>query len=205
MDSNDRRRLRILSTLFKEVEKIGHFVKTDRDNPQQTYLEIDEQRLDFKLSERHRQREVPLTPEEMRWYTSRTTRTDLEPTGELAFEITTWISEPIQKRWRDGKRNTLEEQLADVIAGLIKAAAVEKEWKQQRREEERRRAELEAQRAKQERLRRIDAARWRHLNELREAAQRASLIREFIDRLEQRVQSQSGSQMPAAELQDWFR
>jgi len=203
IDSTDRRRLRILSTLFKEVEKIGHFVKTDRENPRQAYFEIDEQRLDFKLSERHKQVEVPLTPEERRWDT-RTTRTDLEATGVLAFEITTWISEPIQKRWRDGKRHTLEEQLADVIAGLIKAAAVEKEWKRQRKEEALRRAELEAQRAEQERLRRIDAARWRHLNELQEAAQRASLIREFIDRLEQRMHSENGRQMPAAELQDWF-
>ena len=33
MDSTDRRRLRILSTLFKEVEKIGHLVKTDRESP----------------------------------------------------------------------------------------------------------------------------------------------------------------------------
>jgi hypothetical protein len=85
------------------------------------------------------------------------------------------------------KLHKLEEQLADVIAGLIKASAVEKEWKRQRDEEERRRAELKAQRAEQERLRRIDGTRWRHLNELREAAQRASLVREFIDRLEHAV------------------
>jgi hypothetical protein len=54
-------------------------------------------------------------------------------------------------------------------------------------------------------LRRIDAARWRHLNELREAEQRACLIREFIDRLERRVQNENRCQIPAAELQDWFR
>jgi hypothetical protein len=50
MDSTDRHRLRILSTLFGEVEIIGHFVKTDRENRSQAYFEIDEQRLDFKLS-----------------------------------------------------------------------------------------------------------------------------------------------------------
>ena len=179
MDSTDRRRLRILSTLFKQVEKIGHFVKMDRDNPRKAYpfFEIDQLRLDFKLSEQHKQVRIPLTPEERRWYTDKTTRTDLEPTGEFAFEITTWIREPIRKRWRDRKRHRLEEQLADVIAGLIKAAAVRKEWERQRDEEERRRVELLARHAEQERLQRIDAARWQHLNELREAAQRASLIR----------------------------
>jgi len=207
MDSTGRRRLRILSTLFKEIEKIGHFVKVERDNPRDDhpFFEIDQQRLDFKLSEQHKQVKIPLTPEERRWYTDRTTRTELEPTAELAFEITTWISEPIRKRWRDGRRHRLEDQLVDVIAGLIRASAVRKEWERRREEEERLRAELLAQRAEQERLRRIDAARWRHLNELREAAQRASLIREFIDRLEQRVQSENEGEMPATELQDWFR
>jgi hypothetical protein len=151
MDSADRRRLRILSTLFKEVERLGHFVKMDRNNPYKAhaYFEIDGQRLDFKLTEHHRQVKIPLTPEERRWYSDRTTKTELEPTGELEFEITTWISEPIRKRWRDGKRHKLEEQLAEVIAGLIKASAVEKDWKRQRDEEERRRRDLEAQRAEQ--------------------------------------------------------
>jgi hypothetical protein len=182
-------------------------VKIDRDNPYKAhaYFEIDRQRLDFKLIEHHRQVKIPLTPEERRWYTDRSTKTELEPTGELEFEITTWISKPFQKRWRDGKRHKLEQQLADVIAGLIKASAAQKEWKRQRDEEERRRAELEAQHAEQERLRRIDVARWRHLTELREAAQRASLIREFIDRLEQRVRSENEGRLSATELQDWFR
>jgi hypothetical protein len=189
------------------MEKIGHFVKVDRDNPRNDYpfFEIDQQRLDFKLSEQHKQVKIPLTLEERRWYADRTTRTELEPTAELAFEITTWISEPIRKRWRDGKRQKLEEQLADVIAGLIRASAVKKEWERRWHEEERRRAELHAQRADQERLRRIDLARWRHLNELREAAQRASSIREFIDRLEQRVQNENEAEMPATELKEWFR
>jgi hypothetical protein len=206
MDSADRRRLRILSTLFKEVERLGHFVKMDRDNPYKAhaYFEIDGQRLDFKMTEHQRQVKIPLTPEERRWHTDRTTKTELEPTGELEFEITTWISKPFQKRWRDGERHKLEQQLADVIVGLIKASAAEKEWKRQRDEEERRRAELEAQHAEQERLRRIDVARWRHLNELREAAQRASLIREFIDRLEQRVRGENEGRMSATELQNWF-
>ncbi len=44
------------------------------------------------------------------WNPAIATRTDLEATGELCFEITTHISEPIRKRWRDRKRKKLEEQ-----------------------------------------------------------------------------------------------
>jgi hypothetical protein len=60
----------------------------------------------------------------------------------------------------------LEEQLGDLIAGLIKAAAIRKQWERIRAEEERQRQELERERIEQERLRRIDAARWRHISEL---------------------------------------
>jgi hypothetical protein len=204
MDSTERRRLRILSTIFKEVEKLGHGVKETPEG--QVYLEFESQKIEFKLSQRYQQVQVPLTEEEKRWSwrENATTRTDLQPTGELCFEITTWISEPIRKRWRDGKRHTLEEQLGDLIAGLIYAAAIRKEWERQRAEEEARRLERERIRAEQERLRRIDAARWRHLTELAACARQANMVREFLDGLEQRARSAAGDQQLSADLQSWF-
>jgi hypothetical protein len=80
--------------------------------------------------------QIQLSDEERRrsWNPAIATRTDLQATGELCFEIATWISEPIRKRWRDGKRKKLEEQLGDLIAGLIKAAAIRKKWERIRAE-----------------------------------------------------------------------
>lgn len=138
------------------------------------------------------------------WNPAIATRTDLEPTGDLCFEITTWISEPIRKRWRDGKRKRLEEQLGDLIAGLIKAAAIRKEWERVRAEEERQREELERRRMEQERLRRIDAARWRHICELAMASRQASIVRTFLDELEEHFKKTLGEHELAAEIRDWF-
>jgi hypothetical protein len=165
LDATERRKLRILSAIFGEIEKLGHAVKDTRG---EIYLEIGGQRLDCKVSEHYRQVQIQLSDEERRrsWNPAIATRTDLEATGELCFEITTWISEPIRKRWRDGKRKKLEEQLGELVAGLIKAAAIEKELERVRAEKERQRQELERLRMEQERLRRIDAARWRHICEL---------------------------------------
>jgi hypothetical protein len=148
-----------------------------------------------------------LSDEERRrsWNPAIATRTDLEPTGELCFEITTWISEPIRKRWRDGKRKNLEEQLGDLIAGLIKAATIVKEWERVRAEEERQRQELARQRMEQERLRRIDAARWRHVSELAMASRQASIVRGFLDELEERAKKNLGEHELPAETRDWFR
>jgi hypothetical protein len=144
LDATERRKLRILSAIFSETEKLGHAVKETHGA---VYFEIGGQRLDYKVSEHYRQVQIQLSDEERRrsWNPAIATRTDLEPTGELCFEITTWISEPIRKRWRDGKRKKLEEQLGELVAGLIKAAAIEKELEGIRAEKERQRQELERQ------------------------------------------------------------
>jgi len=147
-----------------------------------------------------------LSDEERRrsWNPAIATRTDLKPTGELCFEITTWISEPIRKRWRDGKRKKLEEQLGELVAGLIKAAAIEKELERVRAEKERQRQELERQRIEQERLRRIDAARWRHISELAMASRQASIVRGFLDELEEREKKTLGGHELPPGTRDWF-
>jgi hypothetical protein len=203
LDATERRKLRILSAIFSEIEKFGHAVKETSD---EVYFEIGAQRLDYKVSEHYKQVKIQLSDEERRrsWNPAIATRTDLEATGELCFEITTYISEPIRKRWRDGKRKKLEEQLGDLIAGLIKAAAIRKEWERIRAEEERQRQELERQRIEQERLRRIDTARWRHISELAMASRQASIVRTFLDDLEERAKKTAGEHELPAEVRDWF-
>jgi len=203
LDASERRKLRILSAIFSEIEKLGHAVKDTRG---EVYFEIGAQRLDYKVSEHYKQVQIQLSDEERRhsWNPAIATRTDLEATGELCFEITTYISELIRKRWRDGKRNKLEEQLGDLIAGLIKAAAIRKEWERVRAEDERQRQELERQRMEQERLRRIDTARWRHICELAMASRQASIVRTFLDQLEERAKKTLGEHELPAETRDWF-
>jgi hypothetical protein len=203
LDETERRKLRILSAIFAETEKLGHAVKETHG---EAYFEIGAQRLDYRLFEPSKQVVIQLSDEERRrsWNPAIATRTDLQPTGELCFEITTWISEPIKKRWRDGKRKNLEEQLGDIIAGLIKAAAIVKEWERIRAEEERQRQELARQRMEQERLRRIEAGRWRHLSELAMASRQASIVRTFLDELEDRAKKTAGDHELPAETRDWF-
>jgi hypothetical protein len=57
----------------------------------------------------------------------------------------------------------------------------------------------------QERLRRIDAARWRHIGELALASRQASIVRTFLDELEERAKKTLGEHELPAETRDWFR
>lgn len=45
---------------------MGYSVKTDRQDVSSVHFEIDGKRLEFKFSERRKQVQVPLTPEERR-------------------------------------------------------------------------------------------------------------------------------------------
>ena len=49
---------------------------------------------------------------------------------------------------------------------------------------------LEQERAELERLRQIDAARWKHILDLATASRQAAAVREFLDRMERRTQSE---------------
>jgi hypothetical protein len=56
----------------------------------------------------------------------------------------------------------------------------------------------------QERLRRIDAARWRHVCELATLSRQASIVRTLIDELEERAKKTLGENELPAEIRDWF-
>jgi hypothetical protein len=56
----------------------------------------------------------------------------------------------------------------------------------------------------QERLRRIDAARWRHIGELAMASRQASIVHGFLDELEERAKKMLGEHELPAETRDWF-
>jgi hypothetical protein len=56
----------------------------------------------------------------------------------------------------------------------------------------------------QQRLRRIDAARWRHISEMSMASRQASIVRTFLDELEERARKTAGEHELPAEVRDWF-
>jgi hypothetical protein len=56
LDETERRKLRILSAIFSEIEKLGHAVKSTRG---EVYFEIGGQKLDYKVSEHYRQGALP--------------------------------------------------------------------------------------------------------------------------------------------------
>ena len=179
LSSVERRRLRILNTLLKELTQRGYAVSVDPNRQHYPRVKIDDEIVDFWLKERHKQLRIRVDPEKRRYAWEPEWRTEFQPTGQLVLTIDSWTT-GIRKQWSDAKTRRLEDQLNDVIAGLITAAAAfrrqrlereerERKW---RAEEERRRQLEQVRREKQEELQRL-------LQEV-EAWQRANLIRNYV-------------------------
>lgn len=82
---SERRRHRILDALFKAAERHGICIKQpDRFT---LFFEASGERVNFKLTEKHKQVRTPKTPEEMRRLLpgDKAWRQELQPTGTLSF------------------------------------------------------------------------------------------------------------------------
>src|SRR5271169_4038535 len=75
-------------------------------------------------------------------------------------------------------------------AALVTAMVLVEDLRRQRREEQTRSWKLGQERAELERLRQIEAARWKHILDLTTASGQAAAVREFLDGMERRTRSE---------------
>jgi hypothetical protein len=178
----ESRRLRILSTLFNELEKRGHSMLPAPNPTGNIVVKLLEEAVEFSLKERQKQSRVTLTPEEKRYSfgLERGWRQVLEPTGKLAFMIQSWLDSGMRKQWSDTGRKPLGQQLNDIIAGLIIAAGCLRRRRLDREEEERQRLEVDRKRRELEALEREKDQALKRLTQRVNAWIQAGRIREYV-------------------------
>lgn len=182
---SERRRHRILDALFKGAERQGLGVKQpDRFT---VFFEASGERVDFKLREKHKQIRTPRTPEETKRLLpgEKAWRQELQPTGTLVFSIETYLPTLPRRVWSDTTGQPLEEQVGDILAGLLLAGPLLVKQRRQREEAERQRREEEHRRYQEAERRRLDDNRWRHFTELAARWRQADEVRRFLAALDQ--------------------
>ncbi len=177
----DKRRLRILSALFKALEARGYKLTAGESYRRSVEIGLGHEKLEMSLEERIRQVRRQLTDDEKtKWgYSAASQKWTQEkvPTGELILKIKEADRYGRDKEWRETAEAPLEEKLKDVIAeiaGMFEAIRLRREWEaeeQKRRwklEEERRLAEMERKREKIRYSRLIgDCEDWRRATDIR--------------------------------------
>jgi hypothetical protein len=163
IDGSDlaKRRLRILSALFKALEKRGYRLVTD-DSPYNRAVQIvaNEEKFSIVLEERIRQVRRKLTDEDRadrsRYFSANQTWTQEKfASGELVLTISEQNSYGPKRRWSDMPDAPLESKLGEVlpeVAGMFeelrlrRIAEAEARERQRKAEQERYRKEMERKR-----------------------------------------------------------
>jgi hypothetical protein len=168
------RALRILDALLKAIETRGGEIKVkDRD----TLCIMNQARVRFSLWEKVKRSERELNKEEReksyvpdRWiYT---------PTGEFTFKIEEW--NVARKSWKDKKQKPLEDQLNDIMVGLITASKILRERDLERERQELLRLEQERQYEEMERTQQIEDQHREELDTMADLWIKSVNLRQFL-------------------------
>jgi hypothetical protein len=199
--SSVSRALRLVDTLLKALEARG-FVARD------SAVRIRGETITFGIREAVKQRDHVPTPKEIeeqrRSSWQRPPRWDHAPTGTLVLKIEEYTRAPTRKTWSDRPNRPLEEQLNDVVAGMILVADAKRRDEEERRREqeayeaaERRRLELERQRQEEE-------ARRQNLHAQADRWASSQRLRRYLDAFERAATERGDQRAPSAQRQQWL-
>jgi hypothetical protein len=197
----ERRRLRILNSLFLAAAKLG-------GKPTIRGREARDIHLTF-----HHQH-VGLTLDLPKSRTARGRGPDrATPADQLCLAVLVGPgSQEVRSFWTDDEQGTLEARMTDIAVDVVLTAELQRrksavrrhEWRIERKaqiEEEDRKRQAEAERAERERQQRLEQARIDRLLKDAAAFQQATEIRHYVAALTPKVQANGGADME--ELERW--
>jgi hypothetical protein len=192
MTALDRRRLRLLSALWKTLEARGVRIECRRGT-HIVSLRHEQDEVSFDIKEYVQQKRRPLNEDEIArgWADHSKYRVEQIPSGLLRGKVDTWLPKGIPTLWTESEERPFEDMLGEVAASILTALAQAKARREQREAAERRRWEEqeaarrreEAEKAEQKRREALlkEAKNWRRARELREYVRAVQTARSEAD------------------------
>lgn len=201
-----RRALLILDALLKALEARGYSVEGSDEAGAPTRAVIGEEKVKFFLWEKDVRSEHVFTEKELAMPSyRRPERWVFTPSGRLTFTIDEYWDDYGKKNWRDKEGRPLEDQLNEVVIGLLTAAEGLRRQRLEREERERRRKEDEARRWEEERRRKEDEARRGALEQQAQRWRSCQNLRAFISSCEDELVARHGPLDPEGPGAGWLR
>ncbi len=195
------RALRLVDTLLKALETRG-FASQDGG------VRIHGEAIAFGIRESVRQRDHVPTPKELeeqrRWSWPRPPRWNHIPTGILVLTVDEFTRARTRKRWSDRSHHPLEEQLNDVVAGMVLTADAKRRDEQERRRERERYEEAERRRLELKRQRQEEEARRRDLHAQADRWASSQRRRRYLAAVEHAAAERGDEGVPRDVDQQWL-
>lgn len=199
----ERRRLRILNSLFFAVAKMNGRSSLHGREARDIGISFFQRHLHLALDRARRSnRRAQLL----------NTREESSDTRLCLSILTGWGSEAVLASWQDDDAQNLEMRMTDIVIQVILTAEVhyresalrQYQWRVQRKaelEEEELKRKLEAERAEKERQKRIEQGRINRLLRDATAFQQAGAIRQYVEAI--RLGQPRDRTSPSDELEQW--
>ncbi len=199
----DRRRLLLADAIFKAVERRGVVVK--KGERRELVMALGGENIAFQIRYRLKRGRRSLTADELRWRgpDAQNWANEFYETDALIFEIKTWLPRGFQTEWEDSKRGTIEEQLAEIIDGIMATFPALEELRRQREEQKRQHEREARERQQSEDERKLDRARFRRLLEHVGQWREAELARAFLAALREAMPSDAPA-VAGIETAEWL-
>nr|PZN34542.1 MAG: hypothetical protein DIU80_02565 [Chloroflexota bacterium] len=210
LDINDSkavlpRALLLMNALLKALESRGYAITIAGEGARHTNVAVGNEQVELRLAERVDRQETERAkhakPNQFLWGSERWIST---PTGQLTLTIGGSYGPGI-KKWRDSDTKPLEDQLNDVVIGLMKTAEIYRVRALVWAEEARQREEAERKRRETERLRREEEERRHALEEQAERWSKSQRLRTFLQACEARLCAERGTIAPDSPEAAWLR
>jgi hypothetical protein len=200
------RAIRIMAGLISIIEEAGFCVSVEtRERKTQTVAKIHGEEIRFGLVEKINRIDLAAAPqggmlERVLKYGGKPVTE--EPSGKLS--ITVWTSYGSdRRRWSDGK-SPLEEQVPNVVAGLIRFALIDRAKERERATEERERQRRVEEWAKLEAAVKAEKSKVRALEEAAAKWSRAEQIRSFVSAARTSAVQNGQAVEPGTQFGDWI-
>jgi hypothetical protein len=180
VDATERRRYRILDALLKAMEKRGG--KAKEGDRRDLYIDMQGEKIELQLREKHKQVRRPLNDSEKRWASAHDKgwRQELQPTGNLVLTIRTHLPGNLRTEWLESDAKPIESALPEIVATFVAAAPLLAEQRRRREEAERQRLIAEQRRYEEEQRQKLDNNRWRRFVELARQRRDAEAAHAFL-------------------------
>lgn len=203
LSEQDRRRHRILDTLFKELERQG--ARIIQGDYRALSAEVAGEKIEFELREKQKQVRRPLTDKEREWETWNKSgmKQELQPSGFVVFAIKTYLVGSLRREWLEKAGKPMEELLPEIVATFIAAGPLLAEQRRVREEQARLHAIAEQRREQERQKRKQDQNRWRRLVQIAGGWREVEVARHFIAAM-RALPVPEGQLVDGQSIEDWL-
>ena len=204
-DGQLKRALRIYDTVCKTFDRLHLKVQNEQEKLG-TYIILHGEEIHFLIEERFRQVNRIPTKEEKEYYKKHqywsSRPYDYQPTGELSIRIDEYC-DGCRKKWRDGGKKRVEEQLGEFFRGIFIAAAYLKKRTLEREEESRKYREEQFKRELEKRKLDEEKRRYQELEQLADNFSKSQKIREYVLYVKNEIARKTAIEEELQKFSDW--